>query len=65
MFIYRLNTIGAKIHVGTDENGDKKNIYLGDFKESDEYNSFLRRSGKEDCSRRMMKMLKVRFVITC
>lgn len=57
-----MNTFGAKIHVGTDENGNKiehaiheyhdtlKNIYLGDFKESQEYNAYLQRSGKKDLS---------------
>ena len=59
---HRLNTFGPKVRVGTNQAGDPiehhvheyhdtlKNIYLGDFKESVEFEDYCRTSGKEDLS---------------
>ena len=62
ILFYRLNTFGPKLKVGTNDHGDPiehhvheyhdtlKNIYLGDFKESDEFEEYCRTSGKQDLS---------------
>jgi hypothetical protein len=58
----RINTFGTKVKVGVDDHGEiiehavheyhdtLKNIYLGDFKQSDEFEEYCRRSGKADIS---------------
>ena len=59
---HRYNTFGTKVFCGVDENGDDiehsvheyhdtlHNIYLGDFKESEHFEEFCRRTGKTDIS---------------
>ena len=56
----RINTFGARTTVGTDKDGNKiehavheyhdtlKNIYLDDFKQSEQYEMFCRDSGKKE-----------------